>query len=65
MLETRILFSLHSGFITIDIDEAADMHCWHYFSYTYFWFGYLAGVTCSRSQELTLVVFFTKFDLSS
>ena len=33
--------------------EAADMQCWHYFSYTYFWFGYLASVTCSRSQDLT------------
>ena len=28
------------------------MQCWHYFSYTYFWFGYLVGVTCSRSQEV-------------
>ena len=27
--------------------------------FSHFWFGYLVGVTCSRSQELTLVVFFT------
>ena len=25
--------SLHSGFVVIDFDEAADMQCWHYFSY--------------------------------
>ena len=51
--------SLHSGFIIINFDEAADMQCWHYFSDTYFWFGYLVDVTCSRSQQLTLVVLFT------
>ena len=28
--------SLHSGFIIIDFDEAADMLCWHYFPYKYF-----------------------------
>ena len=50
--------SLHSGFIIIDFDDTADMQWWHYFSYTYFQFGYLVGVTCSRSQEPTLVVFF-------
>ena len=55
----QIFVSLHSDFIIIDFDEAAGIQCWHYFSYTYFWFGYLIGVTCSRSQELTLVVFFT------
>ena len=27
----------------------------HYFSYKYFWFEYLVGVTCSKSEELTLV----------
>ena len=48
--------SLHSGFITIDFDEAVDMQCWHYFFYMYFWFRYLVGVTCSRSWELTLGV---------
>ena len=57
--------SLHSGFIIIDFDEAADMQCWHYFFHTYIWFGYLVRMTCSRLQELTLVVFFTKFVLSS
>ena len=51
--------SLYSGFIIIDFDEAAEMQWWYYFSYTYFWFGYLVGVTCFRSQGLTLVVFFT------
>ena len=50
--------SLYSGFIIIDFDEAVGMLCWHYFSYTYFWFRYLVEVTCSRSQELMLVVFF-------
>ena len=34
------------------------------FSYTYFWLGYLVDVTYSTSQELTLVVFFTKFVVS-
>ena len=57
--EARIFVSFHSGFIIIDFDEAADMQCWSYFSYKYFWFGYLVGVTCSRLQDLTLVVFFT------
>ena len=50
--------SRHSGFIIIDFDEAAAIQCWHYFSYLYFWFGYLVGMTCSRSQKLMLVVFF-------
>ena len=27
--------SLHSGFIIIDFNEAADMQCWYYFSHTY------------------------------
>ena len=51
--------SLHSGFHIIDFHEAAGMQCWDYFSYTCFWFRYLVGVSCSRSQELTLDVFFT------
>ena len=51
--------SLYSGFIIIDFDEVADMKCWHYYSCTYFWFAYIVDVICSRSQELTLVVFFT------
>ena len=41
--------SLHSGFIIKDFDKAAVMSCWHYFSYIYVWFGYLVGMTCSRS----------------
>ena len=45
--------SLHSGFIIIDFDGTADMQCYHYSSNVYFWFGYLVGVTCSSSQELT------------
>ena len=40
--------SLHSNFFIIDFDEAADMQCWHYFSYTYFWCKYLVGMTCSQ-----------------
>ena len=51
--------SLHSDFIASDFDKTADMQCWYYFSYSYFLFGYLVGVTCSRSHELTLLVFFT------
>ena len=43
----------------IDFDEVADMQCWHHFSYTHFWFEHLVSMTCSRLQELTLVVFFT------
>ena len=50
--------SRHSGFIIIDFNEAAGMQCWQYFSYMDFWFGYLVDMTCSRLQELTLVVFF-------
>ena len=38
--------SLHFSFIIIDFDAAADMQCWHYFFYTYYWFGYLVRVTC-------------------
>ena len=60
ILETRILCHFILVLFTInEFDEAADMQCWHYFSHTYFWFGHLVGMACSRSQELTLVVFFT------
>ena len=57
--ETLLFVSLHSVFIIIDFDEAANMQCWHYFCCTYFWLGYLVGMTSSRSEEPTLVVFFT------
>ena len=58
--------SLHSGFIIIDFDEAAGMQCWHYFSYTYFWFGHLVGVTCSSSVLLRIhpYLFLAQFDSS-
>ena len=57
--ETKILCHFILFFFIIDFDEADLMQWWYYFSYTYFWFEYLVGVTCSRLQELTLVVFFT------
>ena len=50
--------SLHSGLIITDFNEAADTQYWQYFSYMDFWFGYLVDMTCSKLQELTLVVFF-------
>ena len=51
--------SIYSGFIIIDFDEAADMEGWNYFSYMYFYFGYLVGMIYSRSQEMVLVALFT------
>ena len=56
MLALFLLYVFFVWIFIIDFDEAADMQCWHCFSYSYFWFGYLVGVTCFRSQELTLVV---------
>ena len=54
-IENQNFVSLHSGFIIIDFDEAADMLCLIFFLLLIFWFGYLVSVTCSRLHELTLV----------
>ena len=36
-IEKQNSVSLHSGFIFVDFDEAANMQCWHQFSYMHCW----------------------------
>ena len=72
ILETRICVTCHFILVLLSSTLMKQLTCnvWYYLSYAYFgldikwvwyvfWFGYLVGKTCSRLQDLTLVVFFT------